>query len=76
MYSPGQPRVRSSSPGTGKIFVLPTSSRPVLESTQPPIQWSMETLSPGIKWPGREVEILSRTLFRNEPLGTRFGPCP
>jgi hypothetical protein len=32
-------RGRSSSPGRGKILVLSTSSRPVLGSTQPPIQW-------------------------------------
>jgi hypothetical protein len=30
---------RSLSPDRGKIFLLSTSSRPVLGPTQPPIQW-------------------------------------
>jgi hypothetical protein len=32
-------RGRSSSPGRGKIFILPTSSNPILLPTQPRIQW-------------------------------------
>jgi hypothetical protein len=36
--SVGIARGRSSSPGTGKIF-LSKSSRPVLGPTQPPFQW-------------------------------------
>jgi hypothetical protein len=35
----GQLRGPSSSPGRVKIFLFPTSSRPALGPTQPPIQW-------------------------------------
>jgi hypothetical protein len=38
----------------GKIFLLSTSSRPVLEPTQPPIPWITRALFPGIKRPRRE----------------------
>jgi hypothetical protein len=37
------------------IFLFSTASRPVLESTQPPIRWVPGTLSPGVKRPGRET---------------------
>jgi hypothetical protein len=40
-------------PVESKIFS--TSSRPVLGSTQPSIQWVPGPLSPGIKQPGRET---------------------
>jgi hypothetical protein len=33
-----------------------TSCRPTLGSTQPPIQWVLAALSPGIKRPGREAD--------------------
>jgi hypothetical protein len=42
---------RSSSPGEVKNFLFSRSSRPVLRSTQPPIQWV-----PGVKRTGREVD--------------------
>jgi hypothetical protein len=42
-----EPRGRSSSRGRGKIFLLFTSSRPVLVPTQPSV--------PGEKRPGRDV---------------------
>jgi hypothetical protein len=51
----GMERGRSSSPGRGKIFILSTSSRPVMGPTQPRIQWIPGALSPGVKRPGREA---------------------
>jgi hypothetical protein len=45
-----------SSPGKVKIFPSSTSSRPALGSTQPPIQWVPEALSPGVKRPVREAD--------------------
>jgi hypothetical protein len=47
---------RSSSPGMFKNFLFSTSSRPALGPTQPPIQWVMGALSPGVKRPGREAD--------------------
>jgi hypothetical protein len=47
----GRPRGQSSSPGRVKNFFFSMSSRPALESTQPPIQWI-----PGVKRPGREAD--------------------
>jgi hypothetical protein len=46
----------TSSPGRIKNFLFSRSSRPALRSTQPPIQWEPEALSPGVKRPGREVD--------------------
>jgi hypothetical protein len=40
----------------GKIFLLSTSSRPVLEPTQLPIQGVPGALSPAVKRPGREAD--------------------
>jgi hypothetical protein len=37
----------SSSPGGVKNFLFSTSSRSALGSTQPPIEWVPEALSPG-----------------------------
>jgi hypothetical protein len=36
--------------------IFSTSSRPTLGSTQPPIEWVPEGLSPGVKRPGREAD--------------------
>jgi hypothetical protein len=41
-----RPRGRSSSPGMVKNFHFSMSSRPVLGTTQPPIQWVPGPLSP------------------------------
>jgi hypothetical protein len=38
------------------IFLLTTASRPVLEPTQPPIEWVPGALSLGVKRPGREAD--------------------
>jgi hypothetical protein len=42
--------------GRVKMFLFSTSYRPVLESTQPPIQWVPGAPSPGVKRLGREVD--------------------
>jgi hypothetical protein len=47
-------RSQSSSPGREEIFLLTTSSGPVLGPTQPPIQWVSGARS-RVKRPGREV---------------------
>jgi hypothetical protein len=38
------------------IFLLTPASRPALEPTEPPIQWSPEALSLGVKRPDREAD--------------------
>jgi hypothetical protein len=38
------------------IFLFTTASRTVLGPTQPPIQWVPESLSLGVKRPGREAD--------------------
>jgi hypothetical protein len=45
-----------SSPGKGEIFLVSSSSSPVLGPTQLPIQWVRGARSSGVKRPGREVE--------------------
>jgi hypothetical protein len=52
----GRSRGRSSSPSRAQNFLFSTSSRRSLGSTQPPIQWVPGTLSPGVKWQGREAD--------------------
>jgi hypothetical protein len=39
-----------------RIFLFTTASRPVLEPTQPPIQWVPGSLSLGVKRQGREAD--------------------
>jgi hypothetical protein len=51
----GRPRGRSLSPGRVKNFLFSTSSRPAVGSTQPPIKWIQEALSPGVKRLWREA---------------------
>jgi hypothetical protein len=43
------------------IFFYSTESRPSLGPTQPPIQWVLGALSPGVMWPGRDDEHLPAT---------------
>jgi hypothetical protein len=52
----GRPRGRSSSLGRVMNFLLSTTSRPTLGSTQPPIQWVLGALSPGVQRPRREAD--------------------
>jgi hypothetical protein len=54
--APGWPRGRSSSPGMVKNILFSTSSRPALGPTQPPIQWVLGAVSPGLKQLGREAD--------------------
>jgi hypothetical protein len=49
---PLRPRCRSSSPRRGMIFLLSTSSRPILGPTEPHIQWVIGAFSPGVKRSG------------------------
>jgi hypothetical protein len=51
-----RPRDRSSSPGKGMIFLISKSSKPVLGPIQPPLQGVPGSLSPGVKWLGREAD--------------------
>jgi hypothetical protein len=44
------------SPGRVKDFLFFTSSKSTLGSTQRPIQWVREALSPGVKRTGREAD--------------------
>jgi hypothetical protein len=39
-----------------EIFLFSTMFRPTLEPTQPPIQWILGALSPGVKWLGHEAD--------------------
>jgi hypothetical protein len=43
-------------PEGSRIFSPPCHSDSALVSTQPPIQWVPEALSPGVKRPGREAD--------------------
>jgi hypothetical protein len=52
----GQLRGWISSPCRVTNFLFSSSSRLALESTQPPIQWVLGALSPGVKWPRREAD--------------------
>jgi hypothetical protein len=51
----------SSSPCRVKIFLLSTSSRPILGPTKPTIQWIAGVLFPGVKRSGRETDHSSPT---------------
>jgi hypothetical protein len=46
---------RGSIPVRGKVFLLSTASKPAVGPTEPPIQWTPEALSLGIKQPGGEA---------------------
>jgi hypothetical protein len=49
------------SPAGAKIFPLAYVSRPVLEPTQPPVQWVAGVLSPGLKR-GRGVTLTAHPI--------------
>jgi hypothetical protein len=55
------PRGRSFYPGKVKNSHFSMPPRPALGSTQPPIQWVPEVLSPRVKRPGREADHLPQT---------------
>jgi hypothetical protein len=61
----------------GAGIFLTTTSRPALESTQPPIQWVLVTLSPGIKQPGHETDHppSSAAKVKNACSYTFTAPC-
>jgi hypothetical protein len=40
----------------GKVFHFSTTSILALGPTQPPIQWVLRVLYPGVKQPGREAD--------------------
>jgi hypothetical protein len=48
-------------PSMVKDFLFSTSSRSTLGSTQPPIQWVLGAISPGVKRTGREADHLTPT---------------
>jgi hypothetical protein len=58
-----------------QIFLIPTSSRPVLEPTQPPLQWVSVSVSLEVNRPGREadhsaptnVEVKSTWFYTSNP---------
>jgi hypothetical protein len=52
----GLPNVWSSSHGRGKMFPISVSSRPVMGSTQRPLQWVPGALFPVVKRQGRDVD--------------------
>jgi hypothetical protein len=62
----GQLEGRSLSPGRVKNILLSTSSRPVLGPTQPPIQWVLEDLSPGVKRQGERSWPLTSDYCRDQ----------
>jgi hypothetical protein len=47
---------RGSVPDRGKVSLFSIAFRPALGLTQPPIQWILGALSPGVKWQGREAD--------------------
>jgi hypothetical protein len=51
-----RPHVRVQFPTRVRDFLFSTAFRPALGSTQPPIQWVWEAISPGVKQPGHESD--------------------
>jgi hypothetical protein len=66
----GRPRSRSSSPGRVKNFLSSKSSRPVLGSTQPPIQWIPGPLSSEVK---RRGGVKLTTHLQLMPRSRKYG---
>jgi len=42
--------------GAGIFLLCTTTSRSALGPTQPPVQWVLRALLPGVKWPGHEAD--------------------
>jgi hypothetical protein len=57
----GRQRGRTSSPGMVKNCLFSTSSSSALRPTQPPSQWVLGALSPGVKRPGSEADHSPQT---------------
>jgi hypothetical protein len=64
----------SSNPGKVKGVLFSTSSNGFW--SQPPIEWATETLSPGVKRPGREANrsFLTSAEFKNTWIYTSTPP--
>jgi hypothetical protein len=56
----------------GKIFLLSTSSIPVLGPNQLSVQWVLEAFSPGVKRPGHEADHTSNKCRRQEYVALYF----
>jgi hypothetical protein len=52
---------RGSIPGRDRIFPLASVSRPALRPTEPPVQWVLGVLSPGVKR-GRGVNLTTHPI--------------
>jgi hypothetical protein len=66
---------QSSSPGTSKIFLLSMLSRPVLGTTQPPIQWVLGVLPLRVKRLGHETDPLLKLVPKSRIRGS-IHPLP
>jgi hypothetical protein len=53
-----------------RFFLFSTSSRPVLGTTQPPIQLVQGALSPGVERPGREADHSPPTSAESRKCGS------
>jgi hypothetical protein len=62
-------RGRSLSSGRVKNFLFSTSSRQALGSTQPPIQWVLGALFPGVKRPGVKLTTHIKLVLRSRKCG-------
>jgi hypothetical protein len=49
-------RPEFDSPQGQEIFLYSTASRPAVGSTQPPMQWVLESVSPGLRRSGHEAD--------------------
>jgi hypothetical protein len=68
----GWPKGRSSSHGRGKLYLLSTSSKPVLGLIQYPIEWVQEPLSSRVKRPVPEgdhspAKVINKSIHTSTP---------